>query len=56
VFPGTEFWQIKNILEKITAAASLTHVWRRVYFRPLKKCVVLPLAIVKRGWSYSLNI
>jgi len=22
-----EFWQIKNILEKMTAVASLTHVW-----------------------------
>ena len=28
----------------------------RVYFRPLKKGVALPLAIVKKGYSYLLNI
>jgi len=27
-----------------------------VYFRTLKKSVVLPLAIVKKGLSYPLNI
>ena len=41
-------------------------IFNRVYFRPLKKGVVLPLAIVKKGvelplehikkGSYSLNV